>query len=555
MLTLEQSLHTQDLGYIQIVAELWEASVDASGLQDAILSLTPRLLEQTRLNEMLQKLPQEGREALDDLLRNQGMLPWSLFTRRHGEVREMGPARRDRERPHLHPISAAETLWYRALIGRAFFDSPQGPQEFAYIPRDLFQLMPQPPTPQGAPLGRAATPAERAVIITANDHILDHACTYLAALRLSFSETQIAAIGAAWQSPAVRNPYPLTPNALHEILNTAGLIGANNMPVPDMTRYFLELPRAKALAQLGRNWRHSPDFNELRLIPELFFEGEWQNDPLRARYAILDFLATLPKDIWWNLNSFIQDIYHTQPDFQRPAGDYDSWYIRSKASGEYLRGFEHWEEVDGALIRFTILGPLHWLGFIDLAAPTPDSPPTAFRFSAWAEALLAGIPPEGIAQEDETLLLSSDARIRAPRRVPRSVRYQIARFSEWSGQTDDSYLYRLTPASLQRARAQGLRVNHLLTLLRRYALTVPPSMAKALERWHQHGTEARLERLLVLRLRTPDMLNMLRASRAARFLGEPLGPTTIIVKPGAQEKVLSILAEMGFLGEARLEEE
>lgn len=554
MLTLEQTLYTQDLGYIQIVAELWEIPLEASGLQDALLSLTAALVEPGRLLEMLQNLPQEGREALDDILRNQGMLPWSLFTRRYGEVREMGPGRRDRERPYLHPISTAEMLWYRALIGRAFFDSPQGPQEFAYIPSDLMQLMPQPQASQGATLGRAATPAERAVVIPANDRILDHACTYLAALRLGFSESEIAALSAIWQASAARSPYPLTPKVLQAILNAASLTDANNMPVPDTTRHFLELPRSKALAQLARIWRHSTSFNELRLIPGLVFEGEWQNDPLQARYAILDFLATLPKGIWWNLNSFIEAIRQTQPDFQRPAGDYDSWYIRREASGEFLRGFEHWDDVDGALIRFTILGPLHWLGFIHLAAPAPDAPPTAFRFSAWAEALLTGVPPEDMDQENETLLISSDARIRVPRLVPRSARYQLARFSEWSGQSDDVYLYRLTPASLQRAKSQGLRVNHLLTLLQRYALTVPPSLTKALQRWQEHGTEARVERLLVLRVRTPDMLNMLRASRAARFLGEPLGPTAVIIKAEAQEKVLSILAEMGYLGEARLEE-
>ena len=48
------------------------------------------------------------------------------------------------------------------------------------------------------------------------------------------------------------------------------------------------------------------------------------------------------------------------------------------------------------------------------------------------------------------------------------------------------------------------------------------------------------------------MLQRLRSSRAARFLGDPLGPTTVIVKPGAASKVLSILAEMGYLGEAEL---
>ena len=132
-------------------------------------------------------------------------------------------------------------------------------------------------------------------------------------------------------------------------------------------------------------------------------------------------------------------------------------------------------------------------------------------------------------------------------------RYQLARFSEWESEHEDAYLYRLTPASLERARDQGLRVIHLLTLLRRYALNVPPSLVKALERWQEVGSEARFERVVILRLKTPEMLQMLRASRAARFLGEPLGPTTVIVKPGAREKVLGILAEMGYLGEADLE--
>jgi hypothetical protein len=76
-----------------------------------------------------------------------------------------------------------------------------------------------------------------------------------------------------------------------------------------------------------------------------------------------------------------------------------------------------------------------------------------------------------------------------------------------------------------------------------------------LERWEEQGSQARLERLLVLRLSSAEILQELRASRAARFLGEPLGPTAVIVKPGTREKVLAALAEMGYLGESRLEDE
>jgi hypothetical protein len=59
---------------------------------------------------------------------------------------------------------------------------------------------------------------------------------------------------------------------------------------------------------------------------------------------------------------------------------------------------------------------------------------------------------------------------------------------------------------------------------------------------------------MVLRLKSTELLNELRASRAARFLGDPLGPTTVTVKPGAWKKVISFLAEMGYLGEAEIEE-
>ena len=53
----------------------------------------------------------------------------------------MGEGKRDRERPHLKPISPAETLFYYGFLAKAFFDSDKGTQEFAYIPDDLLELL------------------------------------------------------------------------------------------------------------------------------------------------------------------------------------------------------------------------------------------------------------------------------------------------------------------------------------------------------------------------------------------------------------------------------
>ncbi len=328
------------------------------------------------------------------------VVPWSLLVRRYGAVREMGAARRDRERPYQNSsASAAEALWYRGLIGRGFFDTPTGPEEFAYIPDELLILMP-PVKPLRSPsLGRLATPAERATILLASDRLLDDACTMLAALRLeATTRTQAAARKTpAMQSPVERAdfyalrcnpllPYPLTAELLQALLTTAGLLDARRTPLPEPVRAFLEAPRADALLTLVQAWLRSADFNELRLTPTLSAEGTWVNDPLRARHAILDFLFTVPGAVlsgepaerpFWSLSSLVNAVRQSDPDFQRTAGEYDTWFLRRRDTGENLRGFDHWDLVEGELIRFIVAGPLHWLGIVDLGLPEQPPPDTS----------------------------------------------------------------------------------------------------------------------------------------------------------------------------------
>jgi hypothetical protein len=549
MPTLAESLQGRDLGELRIIAELWGLELDAPNIRLAVQRLVPALLDPALVEEVVTALPEAAQAVLAELARR-GRQPWAGFLRRHGELREMGAGRRDRERPHLQPVSAVEVLWYRALLARAFFETPSGAEEFAYLPDDLLKLLPPPAGAPAAPLGRPAYPAELAHPLPAGDRLLDHACTLLAALRLGLPPQS-----EFGEQPAAAGLPPLTSTVLLKLLDAAGLLDPAGLPAPEPARAFLEAPRGAALAQLAQAWLSSDTFNELRLLPGLSAEGDWQNDPRRARQAVLDFLTAVPSATWWSLPAFIAAVRQQSPDFQRPAGDYDSWFIRHLASGEFLRGFEHWDAIDGALLRYLVCGPLHWLGMIDLALPAPGSAPSAFRFTPWAVDLLHGQPPSGLPVEEPTgLLARSDARLFLPRRLQRLARYQVARFCEWEKETSDGYHYRLTPISLERARKQGLTVTHLLALLRKHAAGVPPSLARALERWEQHGAQARLEALVVLRVTVPEVLQALRASRAARYLGEPLSPTAVAIKPGAAQKVLAALAELGFLGEGRLDE-
>jgi hypothetical protein len=138
---LIHSLQNRDLGHLRIVAELWGVDIKSPENDAALKELSAALLDRDLVREITGSLPLEARSALEALTRAGGKIPWAAFARQFGEMREAGPGRRDREQIYLNPISAAETLFYRALLARAFFDTPNGPQEFAYIPDDLRELI------------------------------------------------------------------------------------------------------------------------------------------------------------------------------------------------------------------------------------------------------------------------------------------------------------------------------------------------------------------------------------------------------------------------------
>ena len=136
------------------------------------------------------------------------------------------------------------------------------------------------------------------------------------------------------------------------------------------------------------------------------------------------------------------------------------------------------------------------------------------------------------------------------RNASRVARYQISRFCEWLDEKKDAYQYQVTTNSLTKATEQGLKAEHLLALLVKHTDNkVPPPIVKALRRWEVNGTEARVETQTILRLSKPEILEEMRKSKAARFLGETLSPTAVIVKSGAIQKVMDALAELGLLTE------
>jgi hypothetical protein len=142
---LMSSLQGHDLGHLRIIAEHWGLELKTPDAKVGLQSLVPQLLQKDLITETIEILPAQARAALDDLLINANRLPWALFNRRYGKIHKIGAGRRDRQRPDLSPnITPAETLWYHGLVASGIFDTPDVPQEFAYIPDDLAALMPTP---------------------------------------------------------------------------------------------------------------------------------------------------------------------------------------------------------------------------------------------------------------------------------------------------------------------------------------------------------------------------------------------------------------------------
>lgn len=537
---LHQSLLKSDLGYLRIVADFWGLELESTDADSALEELCASLLDLEAVSETLEVLSPEARSALDELLRAEGQMEWAVFSRKYGNIREMGAGKRDRERPHLKPASTSEILFYRALLAKTFLETEKGAQEFAYIPEDLLEIINE--LEQGVeslptssddnkrvePLGRPATPVEKAFEIPATDFILDDATTYLASLRLNMESNGLP-LERQEQAPA-----------LQKLLTTANLIKKNALQ-PEAVKTFLEAPRADALNSLYNAWLKSTSFDELRLIPSIICEGEWKNQPQVTREFLMNLIRDIPHGKWWSIPAFVKSIKEKYPDFQRPAGDYDSWFIKRASDGQFLRGFAYWDAVDGALVKY-VIQMLHWLGKVSLAAPEEGKEATAFRLQVQGTS--------NKLQGSERIIVSSNGRISISRYFSRAVRYQISRFCEWDEPKKDDYIYSVSAKSLKRAHEQGLKAEQLLAMLVKYTNgNVPPALVKALKRWDANGAEARVESLLVLRVSSPQVMEEMRKSKAGKYLGEVLSPTAVIVKSGAIQKVLAELAELGLLAE------
>ena len=543
--TLYQTLLDSDLARLRVIAQQWSITLLAERRADLAAELADAMARVEAVDRVWEELPEDQRAALYDLQRHGGARPWAVFTRRWGQIRPVGPGRLERESLWREPISPAEGLWYLGLVQRAFDPRPSGAVEMAFVPDELALYLPEPP-PHHVPPPEPTPPPRH--VIAGDDGLADDLVTLWAALRQRAlppdAERHDAPVRAQCHAPAAPRLALLKTLAVEQ-----GWLHRdedNRLHLsPEPTLAWLQSEAWAQWATLAQAWMTSAGWNDLAHVPTLRLDPPkaWPNDPLTSRRAFLDILRQCAPGVWYDLADFVAYARAHATDFLRPDGDYESWPLRDAQTCAALRGFDHWDAVEGALVAHYLTGPLTWLGWLDLGRADPAFPPGAFRLNAAGAAFLElGDPPALAAPDPVAVLADGGLRVPARRRYGRFQLSRVAQFAAWDGA---SYIYRLTPRSLARAAQQRITVPRILSFLEEATgQPLPDTLRAAIQNAAQSDEAARLERVWLLRVPDPAAL---AAPGIQRCVVETLAPGVALIRHRDKARVLTLLLQAGIL--------
>jgi hypothetical protein len=215
-----------------------------------------------------------------------------------------------------------------------------------------------------------------------------------------------------------------------------------------------------------------------------------------------------------------------------------------------LTGFEHWDQVEGALLVYFISGPLHWLGIVSLGYKEGWEKPSAFRITPWGAAFLH-LPHAPLQDLPlQPALVAPDGTVTLSREMPLSDRFQLERIADWRA-SGSEYVYAITPASLGRALSAGIKVEQIERFLQRISVdSVPAAATIRLKSWADRYGQVRLRRVAILETRTLQAMSELRAHERIRgYLRQALSPTMALVRESDWALLTQELYRAGYLPE------
>jgi hypothetical protein len=546
----------QDTVLLRAIAERRGVDLGGGALDVKVEALAAALLDPDSVAETLEWLSDEEREAFEALLSNGGRMRAHRFALRFGEIRRFGPGSLARQAPWRAPANPAEGLWYQGLIARAFAEREGTAVEYVFVPSDLLSLLP------------SSTPVSEAFVVpvetkpyrarTGDPALIDDLCTLLSMVQagdcLDVEGETIPSETLDLLSQRFLNEDATRTGFLFHLARSTDLMYVRGRTVSlqrERVRLWLKAPRAQQLQELQEVWLEDTGWNDLCHVPDLRCEETgWRNDPLIARKAVLDLLRRCAVGEWVSIPGFVDVVRAHVPDYARPDGDFESWYIRDARTGEYLTGFEHWEQVEGALLIYLLSGPLFWLGVVSLGYKEGWEKPSSFSISPWGAAFLglADLPTDDLPAHPASI--SPEGTVTLSREASLNDRFQLARIADWRS-SGAEYEYLLTPMSLGRALSAGIEMERIERFLERISGDKAPAAALLrLRGWAERYGRVRLRHVVILETRTAQLMAELRAHERIRgYLRQAVSSTIALVRESDWNLLVQELHRAGYLPE------
>ncbi len=567
MKTLYQSLIDYDMALLKAIAECRAIAISPLNQAEAVKQLTETLLSPATIAITLTDLTEAELEALQFLWQYKGQAESGRFSQQFGTIRPMGAARLERERPWQTPENGAEGLWYKGFIYKAFQVTDHGSVEMVYIPKDLLPLLKLHHLEPATDIFTMPSLPSPPTIINVEGRWRENIFSLLVSLQTKVIRwpltkgEELDDLAAGLLSPlAVTLPTQIEIPFLLHLAKQAELIRVQQgqlKPNREVVKLWLQADEKQQIQFFQHLWRTDGTWNDLAhvggLVPPTV---GWQNDPVATRAKILGHLAKLTPGHWVSLDDFVTTIRRFDPNFQRPDGDYNSWYIQHE-HGDFLMGFANWERVEGQLLRYQITHLLAWLGVVDLGVASPKDKPQSFRVTPSGQLFLSNLtatpPPifswRNAEKVDVPLRVGTNFQVHVPAKCNLYDRFQLARCANLDRRGHDQTSYYLTPVSISRALQNGITIEQITAFLTRAShQQVPHQVLETLQTWAARQGSARLEQVFLLHLKTPDVVHELRQhAMLAPLLGETISPTTILVAAQYAPQVQRLLTELGYV--------
>lgn len=488
---------------LEVIAELRNADLLAEGSRTTIVA---RLAEELTNPTSVQFAWQEAVDtdarseaALEMLAAAGGELPETQFTREFGSIRQMGPGKLQRETPWLFPEGVAEVLHYLGLLGLGFTGVGKDAKSIVYVPSDALPWLPRPSMPlaEGALAIQPAAPPPRSRTILCDDSFLEDAGTLIGFL---YSD-QLHITGSGPNAEDIdrlvqRLQYPFddsTPDQsvrlalmLH-LANRLGWLRRGEKGLVQLTgnrvREFLDQTRAEQRYALFEAWRASTEWNDLRRTPGLALGENVSLDPSRVRANLLDLLGKVQPGAWYRTSDLVAAIKKSQPEFLRPTSLFDQWEVYTNNTQESLAGFEHWEQVEGALIAFALKGMLHWLGAVDLAEPSAGDD-WLISLTNWGARWLGMDVVQPTESGHRAMQVQDTYVISLPLGTPLGDRFRVERFAQWQA-SYPNHQFQISQRSLKHAEENGIGAEQIIKFLQSRTTKIPDNVMSALRRMNK----------------------------------------------------------------------